>query len=319
MVGLVAAVMLVTSSIMNLYCHAFAATTIYGNKLFQSQQQQFIIVSSISSTRSNEIAIDNKNQNRNNINNLILNPMLAEDVIAAATMDTNDVAVSVGTTSTSTTTATISSSRDDDDDDSLFSSYLIPNPGGNTFSSMRLWQGRALAILAAAIFGTNFSLVKFLDSAGSDIPIAAAAVLRFTLASIVVSTVVEISDNKNRNNNNMYHHLDWGMTNSHDLEKRHAFLSGGEVGLWYGAGYIAQAVGLHTVDASKVRASKVEYCQNDRDMDVSRGYALLKFWNVYSSEVSRVCFCCHAKSRHFLLPWPSCLFRFWMHPFEVGR
>jgi hypothetical protein len=208
-----------------------------------------------------------KNRNNKNMNNLRMNSMFAEDAAAAAAMDTNDI-VSIGRTASTSTTTTTTTTTTREDDNSLLDSYLIPNPGGSSSmsSSMRqaVWQGRALAILAAAIFGTNFSLVKFLD-AGSDIPIATAAVLRFALASTVVSAVVEMSELNQKNNR---HQLDLEMTTHPDVaNKRHAFLSGGEVGLWYGAGYIAQAVGLHTVDASKVRGCGSCY-----------GCAL---WNVY--------------------------------------
>jgi len=87
---------------------------------------------------------------------------------------------------------------------------------------------RALVLMAAAIYGTNFAAVKVLDE---SMPILVSATLRFGLAATVVSS----------------------MTGASPINE--ATQGGMQVGVWYGLGYLSQAYALSAVDASKVRVS----------------------------------------------------------------
>jgi hypothetical protein len=98
------------------------------------------------------------------------------------------------------------------------------------------WTGRLLVLSAAAIYGTNFVAVKSLDD---QIPFAAAAAIRFTLAAVTVGTAVAVLSTKKEKEEQ---YSDVG-----------ALLGGAEVGAWYWIGYICQAIGLQTAAASKVR------------------------------------------------------------------
>jgi hypothetical protein len=104
-------------------------------------------------------------------------------------------------------------------------------------SSLSLWQGRAIVIGAAAIYGTNFAAIKLLDPV---IPLAASAAIRFTLAATAVTAAVTWSQSRRRT----------GQVRALSSEP---WWMGGEVGAWYCVGYLCQAWGLHFVDASKVR------------------------------------------------------------------
>jgi drug/metabolite transporter (DMT)-like permease len=99
-------------------------------------------------------------------------------------------------------------------------------PGGGGLSD--LWKARYLLIAAAALYGTNFSLVKVL---GDTMPVGVSSTLRFGLAAVVT--------------------LPWLVG---DLRKEGAMTAawlGFEVGLWNSIGYVAQAVGLETTPAAE--------------------------------------------------------------------
>jgi len=98
-----------------------------------------------------------------------------------------------------------------------------------------VWKARSLLIGAAALYGTNFSLVKLL---GDTMPEGVSLTLRFALASVVT--------------------LPWlfeeGGTAALELPNADVLMAtwlGFEVGLWNSIGYVAQAVGLETTPASK--------------------------------------------------------------------
>lgn len=107
-------------------------------------------------------------------------------------------------------------------------------------------MGRLFVIIAAALCGTNFAAVKMLDQA---IPLAASAALRFSLAALVVTVVVigrEVIQQE--------------KPTQQEVNKRAtATLMGAEVGAWYCLGYLCQAYGLQTVDASKVRSLVISH------------------------------------------------------------
>jgi len=88
---------------------------------------------------------------------------------------------------------------------------------------------RVLVMIAAALYGTNFATVKILDD---QIPIAAGASLRFTLAALAVSPFL-FSKSKT------------------DGSSLSVILAGLEIGAWNSAGYLSQAVGLASTSASK--------------------------------------------------------------------
>jgi len=95
-----------------------------------------------------------------------------------------------------------------------------------------VWRARLLLLASAALYGTNFSLVKLL---GDSLPIGVSTTLRFGLASLAG--------------------LPWLLPNpKEDVSLQDTVAAawlGFEVGLWNSIGYIAQAIGLETTDASK--------------------------------------------------------------------
>jgi len=98
-----------------------------------------------------------------------------------------------------------------------------------------LKMGRFLVLLAACIYGSNFSIVKLLDD---TMPLSVSATLRFGLAAAVVSALVLSRESDDVD----------AMVKK---ERSMAFWGGVEIGLWYCIGYIAQAEGLQTVAAGK--------------------------------------------------------------------
>jgi drug/metabolite transporter (DMT)-like permease len=93
-----------------------------------------------------------------------------------------------------------------------------------------LWRARGLLIGAAALYGTNFSLVKLL---GDTMPVGISTSLRFGLAAL--ATLPWLMDSK--------------LWKSKSAQA--AAWLGLEVGMWNAIGYVAQAVGLETTLASK--------------------------------------------------------------------
>jgi len=101
-------------------------------------------------------------------------------------------------------------------------------------------MARLLLIGAAALYGTNFSVVKMLGQ--TDMSIALSATLRFGLAALITSPwLFERTEDPDTDETD-----DGGMNH-----KSRVTLGGMEVGFWNSAGYIAQAVGLGTTLASK--------------------------------------------------------------------
>ena len=91
-----------------------------------------------------------------------------------------------------------------------------------------VWKARTLLAVAAALYGTNFSLVKLL---GNTMPEGISLTLRFALAALVT--------------------LPWLFEDIQNDGTLMATWLGFEVGIWNSIGYIAQAVGLETTQASK--------------------------------------------------------------------
>ncbi|HJW14813.1 MAG TPA: DMT family transporter, partial [Thermoanaerobaculia bacterium] len=82
-------------------------------------------------------------------------------------------------------------------------------------------------LLVAAIWGTTFALLR--DSIRILHPIDLMAI-RFTMAGIVLVA--------------LYGRRIWPLT-------RRAWIDGGHISLWLGAGYLAQVIGLATITASR--------------------------------------------------------------------
>lgn len=114
-----------------------------------------------------------------------------------------------------------------------------------TRNSRKVLEARLLLLGAAALYGTNFPVVKILDQ---NLPVGACASLRFMMGALVMlpwllpRSVDACNKQSNRvdddSNKNICY--DWGPT-----------IAGMEVGMWNSVAYIAQAVGLQTVSASK--------------------------------------------------------------------
>jgi drug/metabolite transporter (DMT)-like permease len=105
--------------------------------------------------------------------------------------------------------------------------------------------GRFLILLASAIYGTNFFLVKMMDDV---LPTSISATLRFGLAAAVVTSVVlrqEVQADKNE--------MEMVVKSPEQMEqeRNRALWAGMEIGFWYCIGYICQAEGLQTVAAGK--------------------------------------------------------------------
>jgi hypothetical protein len=119
-----------------------------------------------------------------------------------------------------------------------------------------VWKARLLLLGAAALYGTNFSVIKIL---GDTMPVGISSTLRFGLAALATlpwllappkdgSTVVPSSTFQKNWWETPWETLQ-SVTSSTTVG---AALAGFEVGMWNSVGYLAQAVGLETTDASKV-------------------------------------------------------------------
>ena len=141
---------------------------------------------------------------------------------------------------------------------STLSDQLQPTTSSSTTTTttMTLWQGRLLVVACAAICGTNYPLIKMLDA---SIPSAAATAIRFVLAAVAVGAGVWAQERRSDGATAAATAAttttteSWQITNTQKAARGPATLLGAEVGVYYGIAYIAQANGLHSVDASKVR------------------------------------------------------------------
>jgi len=122
----------------------------------------------------------------------------------------------------------------------LSTPLLAADPTKDPESKKEVWIARLLLLSAAALYGTNFSMVKILDD---TVPVGIGATLRFGLAAMAM--------------------LPWllgptpGSKKESDQEAKDTRLPsailGFEAGMWNSIAYLAQAIGLQTTDASKVR------------------------------------------------------------------
>ena len=103
-------------------------------------------------------------------------------------------------------------------------------------------KARWLLLGAAALYGTNFSLVKLLGDTGLSVGLA--STLRFGMAALVTLPWLLQVDDHNQDRK-------WETLFDPNSKEMKAALGGLEVGMWNSIGYVAQAVGLATTSASK--------------------------------------------------------------------
>jgi hypothetical protein len=114
-----------------------------------------------------------------------------------------------------------------------------------------VWVGRLMALTAAAMYGTNFASIKILND---SLPVSLASSLRFGMGALGFSIFVLLAETATDDK------IPAGSHAELYKERAGATWAGGEVGLWYAVGCIAQAVALLEVDASKVRSLCVYHC-----------------------------------------------------------
>ncbi len=112
-------------------------------------------------------------------------------------------------------------------------------------SSKEIWTARLLLILSAALYGTNFTMVKTLDE---SLSVGVCSTLRFGFAALsmlpwLFAPINEELKTKYADTTN----------NFEEPTRLNAGLAGMEIGMWNSVGYIAQALSLKTTTASKVR------------------------------------------------------------------
>lgn len=112
-----------------------------------------------------------------------------------------------------------------------------------------VWKARLLLLLSAALYGTNFSVVKQLDEI---IPVGVSSTLRFGLAAFVMLPllIAPLSDEFKKNVKNSAGKATYAFMEPSRLS---VGLAGMEIGLWNSIGYISQAIGLRTTAAGTVR------------------------------------------------------------------
>jgi drug/metabolite transporter (DMT)-like permease len=98
-------------------------------------------------------------------------------------------------------------------------------------------KARWLLLFAAMLYGTNFSCVKLLLGGDSGLPVGASSTVRFGLAALALAPWLFPSYSKKHNR--------------FDPDSVAAIVAGVEVGAWNSIGYVAQAIGLETTEASK--------------------------------------------------------------------
>lgn len=148
------------------------------------------------------------------------------------------------TTSSYTTTAPTATSSSDS---AIISDRKTP------FVLNDVWKARLLLLLSAALYGTNFSVVKQLDEI---IPVGVSSTLRFGLAAFAMLPllVAPLSDEFLNNIKNTAGDNKATTTYAFMEPSRLSVgLAGMEIGLWNSIGYISQAIGLRTTAASTVR------------------------------------------------------------------
>jgi len=109
-----------------------------------------------------------------------------------------------------------------------------------------VWKARMLLLLSAALYGTNFSVVKQLDEI---MPVGVSSTLRFGLAAFAMLPllIAPLSEEFKNNVKNTASKTTYAFMEPSRLS---VGLAGMEIGLWNSIGYISQAIGLRTTAAS---------------------------------------------------------------------
>ena len=136
----------------------------------------------------------------------------------------------------------------------------IPSSSSNVIKEdlkeKAVWVARMLLLLSAALYGTNFTMVKSLDESMS---VGVSSTLRFGFAALsmlpwLFSPINEELKTTAKNNSYQKFISKQGFLFKMGDEptRLSALLAGMEIGMWNSVGYIAQAEGLKTTSASKV-------------------------------------------------------------------
>jgi drug/metabolite transporter (DMT)-like permease len=112
-----------------------------------------------------------------------------------------------------------------------------------------IYRARLLLLAAAALYGTNFSLVKLLGE--TNMPIGACSTLRFGLASLATFPWLFTSTQSSSKGTTTSATAQYQQQLQQTSTAVAATVAGLEVGLWNSIGYVAQAIGLETTAASK--------------------------------------------------------------------
>lgn len=161
---------------------------------------------------------------------------------------------------------------------SIRENSLEQKPAGKT-ADKDVFIARLLVLVAAALYGTNFAVVKNLGV--YDIPTEASTFLRFFLASLVTSFWLfspRKPPSSSSSSAGMYEDYDiiqektnlklqsdsslallQTRTAVNEVSDFGPMMLGMEVGIWNAIGYISQALGLQTVDASKVSSPNFKF------------------------------------------------------------
>jgi len=105
-----------------------------------------------------------------------------------------------------------------------------------------VWKARLLLIIAAALYGTNFTCVKLLDE---SVPVGISTTLRFALATLATLPWL-VGPSEGTSLSNAKENQNTAISTS-----LAAAFAGLEVGAWNSIGYISQAIGLESTEASK--------------------------------------------------------------------
>lgn len=127
----------------------------------------------------------------------------------------------------------------------------IINNNQPSFILNDVWKARVLLLLSAALYGTNFSVVKSLDEI---IPVGVSSTLRFGLAAFAMLPwlLAPLSEELKNNLESATKKTTYAFMEPSRLS---VGLAGMEIGLWNSIGYISQAIGLRTTAASTVSKS----------------------------------------------------------------
>ena len=121
-----------------------------------------------------------------------------------------------------------------------------PKSGLPSLQLSDVWKARLLLILAAALYGTNFTCVKMLDE---TVPVGISTTLRFALASM--ATLPWLVGKPGSDKQSLSKENDAVEKDAMPPTSLAAAIAGLEVGAWNSIAYISQAVGLESSDASK--------------------------------------------------------------------